>query len=96
MLVKYLIIFISGCFAGFINVNAGGGSLITIPALIFLGLPSSVANGTNRIAILAGAIAATSNFKRKGIFDIKISLFVGIPAIIGAIGGTFALSLIHI
>ena len=40
-----------GFLAGVINTLAGGGSLFTLPALIFLGLPPQVANGTNRIAI---------------------------------------------
>ena len=42
----------SGFLAGVINTLAGGGSLFTLPVLIFLGLPPQVANGTNRIAIV--------------------------------------------
>jgi uncharacterized membrane protein YfcA len=40
----------AGLFAGFVNTMAGGGSLLTLPLLIFLGLPPATANGTNRIA----------------------------------------------
>ena len=42
----------AGAVAGWMNVMAGGGSLLTIPVMLFLGLPGPVANGTNRIAIL--------------------------------------------
>ncbi len=41
-----------GFAAGFINTLAGGGSLIALPFLMFLGLPANIANGTLRIAIL--------------------------------------------
>ena len=44
---------IAGVVAGFINTVAGGGSLITLPILIFMGLPAATANGTNRIALMA-------------------------------------------
>ena len=42
-----------GIVGGFLNVMAGGGSLLTVPVMVFMGLPGPVANGTNRIAILA-------------------------------------------
>lgn len=87
MIIKLVLIFLAGIVASFINVNAGGGSLLTLPILIFLGLPSAVANGTNRIAILIGAISATRNFKNKGIFDWKFGLELAVPALIGAIIG---------
>ena len=41
----------AGMFAGFINSIAGGGSLLIMPLLIFMGLPSAEANGSNRVAI---------------------------------------------
>jgi uncharacterized membrane protein YfcA len=54
-----------GIAAGFINVMAGGGSAITLPTLIFLGLNSALANGTNRIAILIQNISAVISFKKE-------------------------------
>ncbi|MCF8010237.1 MAG: sulfite exporter TauE/SafE family protein [Clostridiales bacterium] len=82
-----VLILIIGIAAGFINVLAGGGSLLTMPVLIFLGLPSAVANGTNRIALLVQNIIAVYNFKNKGFFDWKLSLLLGIPAVLGSIVG---------
>ncbi|KXS44693.1 MAG: hypothetical protein AWU54_688 [Candidatus Frackibacter sp. T328-2] len=85
---KLILILLAGTAAGFLNTLAGGGSLIAIPALIFLGLPSAVANGTNRIAILVQNIVAVTNFKRKGYSDFKFSLKLSIPAFVGAIIGS--------
>ena len=51
-IVEIIVLVGVGFIAGAINTLAGGGSLLTLPILIFLGLPPSVANGTNRIAIL--------------------------------------------
>lgn len=79
---------LAGIFAGFINVVAGGGSLITLPLMIFMGLPPVVANGTNRIGIIAQNIVAVSNFSRKGIFIYPYSLYAGGIAIIGSIIGS--------
>lgn len=81
-------IFICGIAAGFLNTVAGGGSLLTMPILIFMGLPSAVANGTNRIALTMQNIAAVVNFRKKGYFDYKFSLILGIPAILGSIIGS--------
>jgi K(+)-stimulated pyrophosphate-energized sodium pump len=49
---------------GFVNVIAGGGSLLTVPVMVFLGLPGPVANGTNRIGILAQSITSIVTFAR--------------------------------
>ena len=55
---EYPLLVLVGLVVGIINTMAGGGSLLTLPILIFLGLPSSVANGTNRIAIMMTAFSA--------------------------------------
>ncbi len=77
----------AGLLAGIINTLAGGGSLITLPLLIFMGLPESIANGTNRLSILLGAFSATTGFKSKGVFIFPYGLWLGISAVIGAIIG---------
>ena len=77
----------AGLLCGFINTLAGGGSLITLPLLIFLGLPANVANGTNRVAILLQNIAAVNRFHRKSVLDWRRGLLLAIPATIGAIVG---------
>lgn len=76
-----------GVVAGFLNVVAGGGSLLTLPALIFMGLTSATANGTNRIALVAQNLMAMINFYREGFRDLKLGLLLGLPAIVGAVVG---------
>lgn len=73
-----------GVVAGFLNVMAGGGSLLTVPVMVFLGLPGPVANGTNRIAILAQNVTAIATFARKGFKDYKLSLTLALCAVPGA------------
>jgi len=76
-----------GVIAGFVNTVAGGGSLLTLPILIFLGLPPSMANGTNRVAIFLQNISGIAGFKSKGIFVFPYSLWAGLSALVGAILG---------
>lgn len=76
-----------GIVAGFLNVMAGGGSLLTVPVMVFLGIPGHVANGTNRIAILAQNLTAIATFARKGFKDFKLSLTLALAAVPGAAVG---------
>ncbi|SDZ83803.1 hypothetical protein SAMN05421743_101373 [Thalassobacillus cyri] len=93
-LLSFIAILLVGVGAGFINVIAGGGSLLTMPMLIFFGLSSAVANGTNRIALMAQNIVAIASFRKHGYFDWKFSTMLAIPALIGSIvGANFAISL---
>ena len=85
--IDYLLVFGAGAAAGFINTIAGGGSLLTLPILIFMGLPPAVANGTNRLGILMQSIFAISGFKSKGVSNFKYSIWLSVAALIGAIIG---------
>jgi uncharacterized membrane protein YfcA len=83
-----------GLIAGFINTLAGSGSLLTLPLLMFLGLPANVANGTNRIAILLQNVVGVSSYKQQKVLDFRAGLKIGIPAVIGSlIGARIAVSL---
>jgi uncharacterized membrane protein YfcA len=82
-----LLLFGTGIAAGFLNTVAFGGSLIALPVLIFLGLPTAVANGTNRIAIFFQNFSAIMGFRRKGVSDFGYSILLAIPAVIGAVIG---------
>ena len=77
----------AGFAAGFINTLAGSGSLITLPLLIFLGLPANVANGTNRVAILLQNVVAVGSFRRQKVLDVRGGLLLALPAVAGAILG---------
>ncbi|MEP0861135.1 MAG: sulfite exporter TauE/SafE family protein [Ignavibacterium sp.] len=82
-----LILFGVGAVAAFINVNAGGGSSLTLPALIFLGLDASVANGTNRVAIIFQNISAVYSFKKEKYYELKNSMILSLLSLPGAIAG---------
>lgn len=82
-----LLLIVVGFVAGFINTLAGGGSLLTLPLLIFMGLPPSVANGTNRIGIVLQMLAGTAGFKSKGVVSFPFSIYLGIAALLGAVLG---------
>ena len=87
-----LLLFGMGIVVGFINVNAGGGSSLTLPTLIFMGLDGALANGTNRVAIFFQNIFAVASFRKQQFFDFqlsgKLSLFTLPGAIIGSIMAT--------
>ncbi|MDG1930598.1 MAG: sulfite exporter TauE/SafE family protein [Flavobacteriaceae bacterium] len=83
-----LILVGAGLFAGFVNTMAGGGSLLTLPLLIFLGLPPATANGTNRIAIMVSTSSATLGFRSKNINTFPLSIYLGIAAFFGALIGS--------
>jgi hypothetical protein len=85
--IQLAILFGVGLFAGFINILAGGGSLLALPILIFLGLPAAVANGTNRVAILIQNIAAIAGFHQQHVFPWRLSLLAAIPSTLGSIIG---------
>lgn len=82
-----LILFGVGAVAGVINVMAGGGSSLTLPALIFLGLDSATANGTNRVGILIQSLLATLSFRKEKIKGLNLGLRLAALTIPGAILG---------
>jgi uncharacterized membrane protein YfcA len=86
----FILLALTGLAAGFINVMAAGGSLISMPILIFLGLEPAMANGTNRVAILVQNITAVSRFRSKGLSDVRLSLSLSLCTVPGAIAGAFA------
>jgi uncharacterized membrane protein YfcA len=81
------LIAVVGVASGFLNVVAGGGSLLTVPVMVFMGMPGPVANGTNRIGILAQNITSVVTFARSGFKDFRLSLTLSACAIPGAIAG---------
>ncbi len=78
---------IAGFVAGFINTLAGTGSLITLPVLILLGLPATVANGTNRLGVLMQNIVAVATFRNRGALDVTGSWKLVLPAVVGSVLG---------
>jgi hypothetical protein len=87
--IEILILFGVGLLAGVINVMAGGGSSLTLPALIFIGLDSAAANGTNRIGILLQGIFATLSYRKGNISEIEKSVKLSLLTLPGAVIGAF-------
>lgn len=84
-----LLLIAVGLVAGVLNVLAGGGSFLTLPMLIFLGLPPSVANGTNRVGILLQNVAAVWSFRRLGIEHRALAVWFVVPAVLGSALGAY-------
>lgn len=84
----------TGLLAGGINTIAGGGSNLTLPALMVLGLPADVANGTNRIAVLFQCIVGVAGFDKHDTLDRPAVLPVLLPTIIGGAVGAVAAALL--
>ena len=70
-----------------LNVLAGGGSFLTLPVLIFLGLPAAEANGTNRLGVVAQNVGAVWGFHRQRVLDWRWGLASSVPAGVGALAG---------
>jgi uncharacterized protein len=88
--IGYLALFVIGFVAAVINVIAAGGSFLTLPLLLFLGLPASVANGTNRVGVLSQNISAVRGFHRHRVLPVEWALKVSVPAVVGASIGVWA------
>ena len=86
---NWLLLFGVGSIAGFINVNAGGGSSLTLPTLIFMGLDGALANGTNRVAIFIQNIFAIASFKKNKMHQFRTSSELSLYTLPGAILGAF-------
>jgi len=85
-----VLLFLTGLLAGTINVLAGGGSMLTLPVMIFLGLPPTVANGTNRVAILVQNVGAVGGFQRHRKIPRAWLVWTAPSALVGAVLGTWA------
>jgi uncharacterized membrane protein YfcA len=84
----YVAVIAAGLFAGFVNTLAGSGSLITLPLLMFLGLPANVANATNRIGVLVQSAVGSWSFRRQKIITYRESLWMAAPAVVGSLLGS--------
>ncbi len=78
----------SGILVGIINTLAGGGTVLTISIFTAMGLPITMANGTNRIAVVLQNLTASLTFIRKQMLNIKAGVLLSIPTIVGNIVGS--------
>ena len=86
-LVSLSIVFVVGIIGSSYGTLVGGTSLITIPLLIFLGLPPHTAIGTDRLGITGLTITGWYKFHEKGLINYPIALRMGVAALIGSFLG---------
>jgi uncharacterized membrane protein YfcA len=87
-MVEFLLYIVIGTLAGFLNTVAGGGSLISLPVLIFMGVPASVANATTRVGILVQNIFAVGGFHSKGVkLPFPYVIYLSLASLVGGFVG---------
>jgi uncharacterized protein len=84
---EIVVIVVAGLLSGFFNTLASSGSAVTLPMMILIGLPATVANGTNRLPLLAGAVAALLTFHRAGVVDWRHGMILSVPVVAGTLAG---------
>lgn len=87
----YIILFLvlSGLIVGFINTLAGGGTIISLSLFMFLGMPPTLANGTNRVAVIMQTLTSSIGFRKYHALDIRKASILGIPTVLGSLIGTW-------
>jgi len=78
--------------AGVVNTLAGGGSLLTVPLLVLLGLPGGIANGTNRVGILLQCWVAAWRFRALGVGGWQEAAPVLLPVAAGSLIGAWGIA----
>jgi len=92
----YLFAIFTGFVAGIMNTLAGNGSALTLPVLVLLGLPTGVANGTNRIGVLVQSLTGYLTFKKGGMSaDTAAFKWLVIPAVAGSVAGAQKAVVLH-
>ena len=82
----------AGLAAGVVNSLAGGGSLLTVSLLVLLGLPGTLANGTNRVGILVQNAVAAWRFRAEGVSGLRDAVPFLIPVVCGSLLGALAIA----
>ena len=86
------IIAIAGFVAGVINTLAGGGALLIIPLLVMTGIPGTVANGTNRVAVVTQSVVAALRFRAEGVSGFSRAMPIVLPLVAGGTLGAYAIA----
>jgi uncharacterized membrane protein YfcA len=81
-----------GLAAGVVNTLAGGGSLISVPLLVLIGLPATVANGTNRIGVFLQSLTAAWRFWAHGLSGLEGATRIVVPVCLGSLAGAYTIA----
>ncbi len=82
--------------AGFIDAIAGGGGMLTVPALLTAGLPPHLTLGTNKLAASFGSLTASVTYFRKKLFNPRFWAASILATAIGALIGTLVVDYLSI
>jgi uncharacterized membrane protein YfcA len=85
----FLFLALASGFAGFVDAVAGGGGLVQLPALL-IGIsnkPIPMILGTNKIPAIFGTSSAAANYFKKVRPDLRLTVSMALPALIGSIAG---------
>ena len=85
----YPVLFLTGFAAGLVDAVAGGGGIITLPVLLNLGLPVSVALGTNKLQASFGSVTAAWHYTRRGLVDLRACGRGILATLVGALLGAW-------
>jgi uncharacterized membrane protein YfcA len=89
--VHQLFVFAAACAGGAINSVAGGGTLLTVPTLIWLGIPAINANATSTVALWPGSLSGAWGFRREMRHaDSRVYALV-VPSLVGGLAGAILL-----
>jgi uncharacterized membrane protein YfcA len=88
----FVLLLLGGLVAGVVNTLAGGGSLLTVPLLIMLGLPGALANGTNRVGVLVSNLTSSWQFRADGVAGFRDAVPVLIPVVAGSLIGAYGIA----
>jgi uncharacterized membrane protein YfcA len=86
------ILIAGGLAAGVVNTLAGGGSLISVPLLVLVGLPGTIANGTNRIGVFLQNLIAAWRFRAQGVSGLEGAAKVVVPVCLGSLVGAYTVA----
>lgn len=83
-----------GVVAGVVNTLAGGASVLSVPLLVLIGVPGTLANGTNRVGVLVHNAVASWRFRAAGVSGIRRALPLLAPVVVGSLVGAYLISLV--
>lgn len=90
----YLLLGLAGFAGGFIDAVAGGGGLITVPALLATGMPPQVALGTNKLQASFGTTMAVWRYARAGLMKTPGLKLAVVISFLASMGGAYAVSIL--
>ena len=95
-LLQALMLIVIGFIAGGINTFAGGGSNLSLPALMMIGLPADIANATNRVAIFMQSLTASHGYYKKDKLDKASIKNIIVPILLGGLVGSIFASYLDV